>query len=107
MNDKVEELVRWVAEIILRHESDCTINELRQHEAKLGDGFYQKMIDGLIDSAKQILSHPDLALILKPQYVNWETELEKAKQSKLALVYPLAKLIKENQNENISIDNNL
>lgn len=45
--------------------------------------------------AKQILSHPDLALILKPQHIDWDTELEIVKQSKLLLVIPLANALKE------------
>ena len=86
MDKKVEELVEWVAKELYfegEHFDNGTVAAVTWTEGnpKRLAPFYQR--------AKRILSHPDLALMLRPQHIDWEKEIEKVKQSRIALVIPL------------------
>lgn len=83
MDDKVKELVEWVA---------AKLSGFKDWE-----GAREHIKEGWRAKAKQILSHPDLALMLNPQYIDWKAEPEKVKLSTLALVFPLAEALKESK----------
>ena len=95
MNKQVEELVEWVADILIKYnQSHCPDNSSEQQCADLKSCCS-------ICWTKHILSHKDLALVIKPQYIDWNTDLELAKQSILALVIPLAEALERKlTNEN-------
>ncbi len=56
----INELIEQTANIIRSHETAMSFDEMREAEKKLGDGYYTEMLKGYFDTAKQILSHPDL-----------------------------------------------
>ena len=83
--EKVKELVEWVAKQLY--------DEFSHSLGKHWDAVLPELKDGWIKRAKQILSHPDLALIDQTCY----TYIETGKQ--LAYVFPLAPAIKEMEDE--------
>lgn len=101
MNKQVDELVEWVAKILWRREAGYTWTEdiVDSYEAKLAKESYGKL-------ARQILSHPDLALIDRdaklPKVYNEKVYTETQKQTARAFVRagwkpvtPLSETLKE------------
>ncbi|KKL98709.1 hypothetical protein LCGC14_1821740 [marine sediment metagenome] len=88
--DKIEELVEWVAGRMRERDMHAV-----GYTNYVEDG---KNTEGLdLELAKEILSHPDLALIDRRNY-NAFNKAEVPKLAELAMIVPLAEALKEVRN---------
>ena len=83
MNNKVEELVEWVARLITGEPSQIQ----DEKGSWIDDPLHEMDVSSNIELAKQILSHPDLALI------------DRGNDNQAWVVIPLAEALKEIKDE--------